>query len=74
MGNNEERLRSTTTTAATRPWPWPRTWHSRKPWDKCFSKENQISVEALDFLENLLRCDHQEWMMAKDAQSHVRLL
>jgi hypothetical protein len=31
-------------------------------------------VEALDFLENLLRCDHQEWITAKDVQSHVRLL
>ena len=47
--------------------------HSRKPWDKYFSKENQhlISAEALDFLENLLRYDHQERFTAKEAQDHA---
>eukprot|EP01046_Picozoa_sp_COSAG06_P017191 COSAG06_NODE_1159_length_10463_cov_10.703975_5_plen_325_part_00 len=47
--------------------------HSRKPWDRWFTKENQhlITAEALDFLENLLRYDHQERFTAKEAQDHA---
>ena len=35
--------------------------HSRKPWTKFMSAENQhlVSPEALDFLDKLLRYDHQ---------------
>ena len=35
--------------------------HSRKPWSKFMSAENQhlVSPEALDFLDKLLRYDHQ---------------
>lgn len=35
--------------------------HSRKPWTKFVSAENQhlVSNEALDFLDKLLRYDHQ---------------
>ena len=46
--------------------------HSRKPWDRYFTKDNQhlISAEALDFLENLLRYDHAERVTALEAQAH----
>ena len=35
--------------------------HSRKPWTKFVNSENQhlVSPEALDFLDKLLRYDHQ---------------
>ena len=35
--------------------------HSRKPWSKFVTPENQhlVSPEALDFLDRLLRYDHQ---------------
>jgi hypothetical protein len=35
--------------------------HSRKPWSKFVNSENQhlVSPEALDFLDKLLRYDHQ---------------
>ena len=35
--------------------------HSRKPWTKFVNAENQhlVSPEALDFLDRLLRYDHQ---------------
>ena len=40
--------------------------HSRKPWSKFVTPENQhlVSPEALDFLDRLLRYDHQvrAWM------------
>jgi casein kinase II subunit alpha len=47
--------------------------HSRKPWERWFTKENQhlISPEALDFLEHLLRYDHQERCTAQEAQAHA---
>jgi hypothetical protein len=37
--------------------------HSRKPWTKFINAENQhlVSPEALDFLDKLLRYDHQVW-------------
>lgn len=46
--------------------------HSRKPWNKYISAENQhlVSDEAIDFLDKLLRYDHQERITAKEAQSH----
>ena len=35
--------------------------HSRKPWTKFVTAENQhlVTPEALDFLDHLLRYDHQ---------------
>jgi casein kinase II subunit alpha len=46
--------------------------HTRKPWSKYISAENQhlVSAEAIDFLDKLLRYDHAERITAKDAQSH----
>ena len=46
--------------------------HSRKPWNKYVTAENQhlVSTDAIDFLDKLLRYDHQERITAKEAQSH----
>lgn len=46
--------------------------HSRKPWSKFVTPENQhlVSPEALDFLDRLLRYDHQERLTAKEAMAH----
>ena len=46
--------------------------HSRKPWHKFVTTENQhlISPESLDFLDKLLRYDHQERLTAEEAQAH----
>jgi casein kinase II subunit alpha len=46
--------------------------HSRKPWNKYVTAENQhlVSTEAIDFLDKLLRYDHQERITAKEAQDH----
>ena len=39
--------------------------HSRKPWTKFINGDNQhlVSSEALDFLDKLLRYDHQVWLV-----------
>lgn len=44
----------------------------RKPWSRFITSENQrfISNEAIDFLDKLLRYDHQERLTAREAQSH----
>ncbi|KAJ1671028.1 Casein kinase II subunit alpha, partial [Spiromyces aspiralis] len=44
----------------------------RKPWEKFVTIENKrfISPEALDFLDHLLRYDHQERLTAKEAMDH----
>lgn len=46
--------------------------HSKKPLSKFITAENQhlVSPEAVDFLENLLRYDHQERLTAREAQNH----
>jgi casein kinase II subunit alpha len=46
--------------------------HTRKPWHKYITKENQhlVSKESLDFLDNLLRYDHAERLTSKEAQEH----
>ncbi|RYR78577.1 hypothetical protein Ahy_A01g003411 isoform A [Arachis hypogaea] len=46
--------------------------HSRKPWTKFISVENQhLAVpEAIDFVDKLLRYDHQERPTAKEAMAH----
>lgn len=47
--------------------------YARKPWSRFITSENQrfISNEAIDFLDRLLRYDHQERVTAKEAQGHV---
>jgi casein kinase II subunit alpha len=46
--------------------------YPRKPWSRFITSENQryISNEAIDFLDKLLRYDHQERLTAKEAQDH----
>ncbi len=46
--------------------------HSRKPWTKFISHENQhlCGVQALDLLDRLLRYDHQERLTAAEAMQH----
>ncbi|KAG7026943.1 Casein kinase II subunit alpha-4, chloroplastic [Cucurbita argyrosperma subsp. argyrosperma] len=46
--------------------------HSRKPWTKFINVENQhLAVpEAVDFVDKLLRYDHQERLTAKEAMIH----
>jgi len=47
--------------------------HHRKPWHKFVTSENHhlVSPEAIDFLDNLLRFDHQERLTAPEAQAHA---
>jgi len=46
--------------------------HSRKRWERFVHSENQhlVSPEALDFLDKLLRYDHQERLTAREAMEH----
>ncbi|CAI0406338.1 unnamed protein product, partial [Linum tenue] len=46
--------------------------HGRKPWMKFINSENQhLAVpEAIDFVDKLLRYDHQERPTAKEAMAH----
>ncbi|GLE05262.1 hypothetical protein PINS_up014262 [Pythium insidiosum] len=46
--------------------------HTKKPWEKFITPENKhlVSPEALDFLDGLLRYDHQERLTAKEAMAH----
>ncbi|NWR40623.1 CSK21 kinase, partial [Tachuris rubrigastra] len=46
--------------------------HSRKRWERFVHSENQhlVSPEALDFLDKLLRYDHQSRLTARDAMDH----
>ncbi len=46
--------------------------HSRKRWERFLHSENQhlVSQEALDFLDKLLRYDHNERLTAKEAMDH----
>ncbi|KAK7263232.1 hypothetical protein RJT34_30819 [Clitoria ternatea] len=46
--------------------------HSRKPWSKFINADNQhlVSPEAIDFLDKLLRYDHQDRLTAKEAMAH----
>lgn len=46
--------------------------YPRKEWDRFVTPTNQryISPEALDFLDHLLRYDHQERLTAREAQAH----
>ncbi|XP_065196935.1 casein kinase II subunit alpha-like [Sycon ciliatum] len=46
--------------------------HSRKRWERFVHAENTslVTPEALDFLDKLLRYDHQERLTAKEAMQH----
>jgi casein kinase II subunit alpha len=46
--------------------------HSRKRWERFVHSENQhlVTPEALDFLDKLLRYDHQERLTAREAMDH----
>lgn len=46
--------------------------HSRKRWERFVHADNQhlVSPEALDFLDKLLRYDHQERLTAREAMEH----
>lgn len=47
--------------------------HTRKPWNKFVTPENAhlVSPEALDFLDGLLRYDHQERLTCQEAMAHA---
>uniref|UniRef100_A0A915DWZ0 Casein kinase II subunit alpha n=1 Tax=Ditylenchus dipsaci TaxID=166011 RepID=A0A915DWZ0_9BILA len=46
--------------------------HSRKRWERFVHAENQhlVTAEAIDFLDKLLRYDHQDRLTAKEAMLH----
>ncbi|KAF2266082.1 Pkinase-domain-containing protein [Lojkania enalia] len=46
--------------------------YPKKPWHSFINAENQrfVSNDAIDFLDKLLRYDHQERLTAKEAMSH----
>lgn len=46
--------------------------HSRKRWERFIHTENQhlVSGESLDFLDKLLRYDHQTRLTAQEAMEH----
>ena len=46
--------------------------YQRKPWTRFVTSENSrlVSNEAIDFLDKLLRYDHQERLTAREAQQH----
>ncbi|GIX90054.1 casein kinase II subunit alpha [Caerostris extrusa] len=46
--------------------------HSRKRWERFVHSDNQhlVTPEALDFLDKLLRYDHQERLTAREAMEH----
>ena len=48
------------------------TRHSRKRWERFVHAENEhlVTPEALDFLDKLLRYDHQERLTAREAMDH----
>lgn len=46
--------------------------HARKPWNKFVTNDNQrfVTDESVDFLDKLLKYDHQERLTAKEAMAH----
>ncbi len=48
------------------------TRYPRKPWTKFITPDNQkyVSNEAIDFLDKLLRYDHQERILPQEAMLH----
>jgi casein kinase II subunit alpha len=49
--------------------------HARKSWDRFVTDENRhlVTPEALEFIDSLLRYDHQERMTAREAMAHAWL-
>jgi len=49
--------------------------HSRKPWTKFVTQQNQhlVSEIGLDFLDKLLQFDHQARMTTREAMQHPYL-
>ena len=49
--------------------------HSRKKWERYVSSDNSdlVTPEALDFLDKLLRYDHQDRLTAREAMEHPYL-
>ena len=47
--------------------------HSRKRWERFVHSENShlVSPEALDFLDKLLRYDHNDRLTAREAMDHA---
>lgn len=47
--------------------------HTRKAWTKFINSENDhlVSQEGIDFLDHLLRYDHQERLTCKQAMAHA---
>eukprot|EP00964_Phaeocystis_antarctica_P102983 scaffold68297_cov120-Phaeocystis_antarctica.AAC.5 len=47
--------------------------HTRKPWTKFITPENQhlVTPEAIDLLDKLLRYDHQERLSPVEAMQHL---
>lgn len=67
LGRRVENFR--TSTVSQRIWLCR---YQRKPWTRFITSENQryITNEAIDFLDKLLRYDHQERLTAREAQAH----
>ena len=47
-------------------------YYNRRPWERFINDNNQhlLSKEFLDFIDQLLRYDHQERLTAKEAMDH----
>ncbi|KAJ8145742.1 hypothetical protein OY671_001197 [Metschnikowia pulcherrima] len=48
-------------------------YYTRRPWRRFVNEKNQhlVSDELLDFIDNLLRYDHQERLTAQEAMDHA---
>lgn len=48
-------------------------YYNRRPWKRFINENNQhlVSEEFLDFIDKLLRYDHQERLTAKEAMAHA---
>lgn len=46
--------------------------HTKKPWAKFINADNEhlVSEEAIDFLDHILRYDHQERLTCQQAMAH----
>ena len=49
--------------------------HSRKRWERYVNSDNSdlVTAESLDFLDRLLRYDHQDRLTAREAMEHPYL-
>lgn len=48
-------------------------FHPRRPWQKFVNEENKhlVTSESIDFVDKLLKYDHQERLTAKSAMMHA---